>query len=63
MYDNEKGFVRGIAWCVQYIGFGHDEPTLAKEMLETSGYKIKDLKQAKVDEYDLVKIKKIIEEK
>lgn len=56
MDDREKGFIQGIAWCVAFIGVDHDQPTIAKEMMEESGYSIEDFKDAKIDGYDIGKI-------
>jgi hypothetical protein len=58
MGDEEKGFIRGVAWAVQILA-ARGEDTFAGELISNSGFTTKDFKAAAVDEYDMKAVRKI----
>ena len=44
----EKGLLYAVTWLVEY----EDQPTMAKELLETSGLDIHDVKNMDIDKKD-----------
>lgn len=57
--QKEIGFIRGVAYCV---ALDEREFGTGEFILSESGITLKDCKKAKVDEYDLKEIVKILSE-
>ena len=51
-------FEQGLAYVIAELIRNYDEPTIALEILKSSGFTYKELKQAGVETYDLEIIKK-----
>jgi hypothetical protein len=54
MTTDTKWFIRGIAWATARIIQDYDEPSMAIELLKSSGYNRHDLLEAGVDNQDMM---------
>lgn len=57
----ERSFIQGLGYAVGWIIRAHDEPTIAIELLDSSGYTYADLVAAECDPHDLKPIAKELE--
>lgn len=61
--DPEKrGFIQGYAVAVGVIVRLHDHPSIAADLLQQSGFTLRDFERAGVDEYDLKPVRKLFRE-
>ena len=59
---NDNGFYHGMALALISVGRDHDQPTLAKNVAEGYGLKIKDFERRGIDPMDMSKLKSILSE-
>ena len=59
---NDDGFHHGMALALISIGRDNDQPTLAKDVAEGYGLKIKDFEGHGIDPMDMTKLKSILSE-
>lgn len=55
----DKAFICGYAIAVAEIVRMHDEPTIAADVINGSGFKLSDFESAGLDDYDLREIRKL----
>jgi len=60
MTKTDKYFYIGFAVAVATLARNHDEPTLARNIMESCGVTLAKLKAASVEEYDLKAIRKAV---
>lgn len=51
-------FVCGFAIALAELIRLHDEPTLARDVIDGNGYALNDFERAGVDRYDLIELRK-----
>jgi len=60
--NKDYGFIQGIAWVLAILVRDHDEPSMAYEIMKSSGYNIAEMKRAGVDLLDLEPLKGMVKD-
>jgi len=54
-----NNFMRGYAVVIAHLIRVYDLPSMAKDIMDSDGITIADLKKAKIDDFDLLEIMKL----